>query len=129
MLPHLRISAAKPYKLSDGQGLFLTVQPNGSKLRKLNFRHLGKQKTLHLGIWPDVGLADARGRRDEARRLIAAGRDPAVEKKRAGVAAIAAAAILAIATICFRAWVIPSGQCPKTRSTRRCAVSATASRK
>jgi integrase len=96
MLSHLRISAAKPaakpFNLSDGQGLFLTVQPNGSKLWKLSFRHLDKQKTLHLGLWPDVGLADARDRRDEARRLIAAGLDPAVEKKRARVAAKVAAA-------------------------------------
>ena len=54
MLSHLRISAAKPaakpFNLSDGQGLFLTVQPNGSKLWKLSFRHLGKQKTLHLVV-------------------------------------------------------------------------------
>src|SRR3546814_3154893 len=58
MLSHLRITAAKPaakpFNLSDGQGLFLTVQPNGSKIWKLSFRHLGKQKTLHLGLWPDV---------------------------------------------------------------------------
>jgi hypothetical protein len=96
MLSHLRISAAKPaakpFNLSDGHGLFLTVQPNGTKLWKLSFRHLGKQKTLHLGLWPDVGLADARARRDEARRQVAAGVDPAVEKKRARVAAKVAAA-------------------------------------
>lgn len=96
MLSHLRITAAKPaakpFNLSDGQGLFLTVQPNGSKLWKLNFRHLGKQKTLHLGRWPDVGLADARERRDEARRQIAAGLDPVAERKRARIAATVAAA-------------------------------------
>lgn len=96
MLSHLRIGAAKPaakpFNLSDGQGLFLTVQPNGTKLWKLSFRHLGKQKTLHLGLWPEVGLADARDRRDEARRQVAAGLDPAVEKKRARVAAKVAAA-------------------------------------
>lgn len=96
MLSHLRISSAKPaaksFNLSDGQGLFLTVQPNGSKLWKLSFRHLGKQKTLHLGPWPDVSLADARDRRDEARRQIASGLDPAVEKKRARIAAKVAAA-------------------------------------
>lgn len=95
MLSHLKISAAKPaakaFNLSDGQGLFLTVQPNGSKLWKMSFRHLDRQKTLHFGLWPDVGLADARSRRDEARRLIAAGLDPSVEKKRARVAAKVAA--------------------------------------
>lgn len=96
MLSHLRITAAKPadkpFNLSDGQGLFLTVQPNGTKLWKLSFRHLGKQKTLHLGVWPAIGLADARERRDEARRLIASGLDPAVEKRRSRAAARAAAA-------------------------------------
>jgi integrase len=96
MLTHIKITTAKPaekaFNLADGHGLFLAVQPNGSKLWKLSFRHLGKQKTLHLGLWPDVGLADARDRRDEARRQIAAGLDPAVERKRARVAATVAAA-------------------------------------
>lgn len=96
MLTHIKITSAKPadraFNLSDGHGLFLTIQPNGSKLWKLSFRHLGKQKTLHLGLWPDVSLSDARDRRDEARRQIASGLDPAVEKKRARVAARVAAA-------------------------------------
>jgi len=77
MLTHIKITSTKPadkaFNLSDGHGLFLTIQPNGSKLWKLSFRHLSKQKTLHLGLWPDVGLADARGQRDAARRLIASG--------------------------------------------------------
>lgn len=96
MLTHIKITAAKPadkaFNLSDGHGLFLTIQPNGSKLWKLSFRYLGKQKTLHFGLWPEVGLADARSQRDEARRQIASGLDPAVEKKRARVAAKVAAA-------------------------------------
>jgi len=95
MLSHFKISSAKPaakaFNLSDGQGLFLTVQPNGSKLWKMSFRYLDKQKTLHFGLWPDVGLADARSRRDEARRMIAAGLDPSIAKKRARVAAKVAA--------------------------------------
>jgi len=70
MLTHIKITSTKPaekaFNLSDGRGLFLTIQPNGSKLWKLSFRYLGKQKTLHLGLWPDVGLADARGQRDTA---------------------------------------------------------------
>jgi len=96
MLTHIQIASAKPsakpFNLSDSQGLFLTVQPNGSKLWRLSYRHLGRQKTLHLGPWPEVGPSDARVRRDEARKQIAAGLDPAQEKKRARVTEMIAAA-------------------------------------
>lgn len=71
----------RDYKLSDGGGLYLLVRPTGAKLWRLNYRHLGKYRTLAFGAWPDVSLADARSRRDEARRLIAAGLDPSHEHK------------------------------------------------
>ena len=62
------VAGAKPtkkdYKLSDGAGLYLLVRPNGSKLWRFNYVHHGKHRTLALGAWPDVGLADARGKRD-----------------------------------------------------------------
>lgn len=67
------------------------IQPNGSKLWRFKYRFLDKQKTLHLGGWPHVSLADARVRRDEAKK-IADGIDPALEKKRARIAAKYAAA-------------------------------------
>ncbi|HEY9578544.1 MAG TPA: integrase arm-type DNA-binding domain-containing protein [Rhizorhapis sp.] len=96
MLTHIKITTAKPseklYKLHDTLGLYLAVKPNGSKLWRMNYRFLGKQKTLHLGKWPAVGLAAARAKRDEAREQIAAGMDPAIEKKRARIAARHAAA-------------------------------------
>ena len=76
---------AKPrerdYKLADGAGLYLLVKSNGRKLWRLNYAHLGKQRTLSFGAWPDVGLADARSQRDDARRMIATGLDPSHEKK------------------------------------------------
>jgi len=71
----------RPYKLFDGSGLHLYVKPNGSKLWRLTYSWVGKQKTLSLGQWPDLSLADAREKRDEARKLIVAGRDPSHEKK------------------------------------------------
>lgn len=49
----------------------------------MNCRYLDKQNTLHLGKWPEVGLAEARAKRDEPKQKVAAGFDPAVEKKRA----------------------------------------------
>ncbi|PZU07126.1 integrase arm-type DNA-binding domain-containing protein [Sphingomonas sp.] len=96
MLTYIQIASAKPsakpFNLADSQGLFLTVKPNGSKLWRLSYRYLGRQKTFHIGPWPDVSLAEARVRRDEARKQIVAGLDPALEKKRARVSAKIAAA-------------------------------------
>lgn len=86
-LTHMQIAKAKPrakpYKLSDSDALYLVVQPNGTKLWRMNYRFLEKQKTLHFGVWPDVGIADVRALRDEARRQIAAGLDPVVENRHA----------------------------------------------
>ena len=96
MLTYIQINAAKPrakaHSLADSQGLHIFIQPNGSKLWRFKYCFLDKQKTLHLGGWPQVSLADARVRRDEAKKQIAAGIDPALEKKRARIAAKYAAA-------------------------------------
>ena len=78
---------ATQYKMHDGGGLFLIVRPSGGKLWRLKYRHLGKEQQLSIGRYPDVGLKEARERRDQARKLIAAGENPAFEKKRAAVAA------------------------------------------
>lgn len=72
----------KPYKMGDSHGLFLLVQPTGGRLWRLKYRLDGKEKKLALGIYLEVGLAEARRRRMEARELLAAGRDPAREKQR-----------------------------------------------
>lgn len=84
--------AAKAYKLFDGGGLFLLVNPSGGKLWRLKYRHLGKEQALALGRYPDVGLKDARERREEARKMVAAGLNPSFEKKRAAIAASVGAA-------------------------------------
>lgn len=72
----------KPYKMGDSLGLFLLVQPSGGKLWRLKYRVDGREKKLGLGNYPETGLSDARRRRDEARRLLAEGKDPSLEKQR-----------------------------------------------
>ncbi|VFS51914.1 Putative prophage CPS-53 integrase [Budvicia aquatica] len=71
----------KPYKLSDGGGLYLLINTNGSKYWKLKYRISSKEKKLSFGVYPDVSLADARNKRDEARKIIATGEDPSEVKK------------------------------------------------
>jgi integrase len=71
----------KPVRLFDGGGLYLEVAPSGGKWWRLKYRIHGKEKRLSLGTYPEVGLRDARDRRDEARRLLAAGTDPSAVRK------------------------------------------------
>lgn len=68
--------AAKPVKLADGGGLFLLVQPNGSKLWRYKFRLAGREGLLSIGAYPDIGLARARELHQEARAQVAAGENP-----------------------------------------------------
>ena len=70
----------KPYKLSDEKGLYLLVNAVG-KYWRLDYRYDAKRKTLALGVFPDVGLARARDKRDDARKLIADGIDPSELRK------------------------------------------------
>lgn len=71
----------KPYKLADGGGMFLLVQPNGAKWWRLKYRNAGKEKLLSLGIYPETGLKEAREQREELRRLLASGIDPGENRK------------------------------------------------
>ncbi|GKJ62525.1 TPA: tyrosine-type recombinase/integrase [Klebsiella pneumoniae] len=84
-LTDIKVRTAKPtdkqYKLTDGNGMHLLVHPNGSKYWRLQYRFGGKQKMLALGVYPEVSLADARARRDEARKLLANSIDPGDKKK------------------------------------------------
>ena len=73
--------AAKPFKISDGGGLFLLVQPHGAMLWRLKYSFLGKERTLSFGAYPIVSLADAREKRDAAKKLLANGKDPSTEKR------------------------------------------------
>src|ERR1700676_4305013 len=71
----------KPYKISDGEGLFLVITPTGSKYWRLRYFFAGKEKLLALGVYPGVDLSDARERRAQARKVLAAGNDPGEVKK------------------------------------------------
>ena len=71
----------KPYKLSDGGGLFLLVEPHGVKKWRWKFRLANKENLFAIGMFPDVGLADARKARDAARDLVAKGINPAHQRK------------------------------------------------
>ncbi|EMR0738079.1 tyrosine-type recombinase/integrase [Citrobacter braakii] len=84
-LTAIEIKAAKPkekaYKLSDGGGMYLEVFPNGTKSWRLKYRIGGKEKRVVFGVFPTVTLAEARAKRDEAKRVLAAGGDPGQEKQ------------------------------------------------
>ena len=70
-----------PYKLTDGDGMFMLVHPNGSKYWRLKYRILGKEKLLALGKYPEITLIKAREERGKARKLIASGIDPSLKKQ------------------------------------------------
>lgn len=71
----------KPYKMADGGGLFLFVTPNGSKLWRVKYRYLGKEKLLALGAYPLLSLADARESRNNAKKALVADIDPMTLKR------------------------------------------------
>lgn len=74
-------ATSKPVKLSDGDGLHLLVKPNGSKLWRFRYHHNGTEKMIGLGKYPETSLKLARGKRDDARRALAAGSDPSAERR------------------------------------------------
>lgn len=84
-LNDLEIRNAKPSdrlrKISDGGGLQLWITPDGAKRWRLAYRFAGAQKNLAIGVYPGVGLKEARAKRDDAKRLLADGQDPSVAKK------------------------------------------------
>ena len=71
----------KAYKLTDGGGLYLLVSPGGGKWWRFDYRFQSKRKTLSMGVYPAISLKDARDRRDEAKKQLANGIDPAMVRK------------------------------------------------
>ncbi|MFG1433409.1 integrase arm-type DNA-binding domain-containing protein [Xanthobacter sp. V2C-8] len=82
----------KSYKLFDGGGLHLLVNPNGSRIWRLAYRFAGKPKQLSFGPYPTTSLSDARQKREEAKKLLLVGQDPSVARKLEKVTASVAAA-------------------------------------
>lgn len=72
---------AKPYKLADGGGLYLLINPDGAKYWRMDYRHGDARRTLAFGKYPEVSLADARDSRTAARKLLNAGIDPSQAKR------------------------------------------------
>lgn len=87
MLTNLALKALKPqpkpYKKSDGGGLFILVETNGSKLWRFTYRHKGKQKLLSGGRFPEVSIVEARAWREMMKHQLALGMDPSQERKKA----------------------------------------------
>jgi hypothetical protein len=86
--------ADKPAKLADGGGLYLLLKPDGARWWRWDYRRpvTGKRNTLSLGTYPDTGLADAREKREAARKLLAAGVDPGEHRKAEKAAGVSRAA-------------------------------------
>ncbi|WP_417426263.1 tyrosine-type recombinase/integrase [Hoeflea sp.] len=92
MLTDIRIKKEKPrdkpFKIADGQGLFLYVSPSGGKLWRFRYQFGGKEKLLSIGKYPDVTLLAARAARDEAKAALRDDRDPGVAKKLRKIAGV-----------------------------------------
>ena len=84
-LTDAKVRALKPrekaYRLGDAGGLYVEVATNGSRYWRMKYRVAGKEKRLAFGVYPDVSLADAREKRDAAKKILAAGGDPSETKK------------------------------------------------
>jgi integrase len=109
---------SKAQKLFDGRGLFLLVMPAGQRYWRLKFRYAGKEKLLALGVYPEVSLAAARKKRDDAREKLAAGINPGEAKKAQKRAVLIAAAnsfeLVAKGWMEERKTVVEIGQYEKT---------------
>jgi len=98
----------KPYKLADGDGLYILITPTGSRLWRMKYRFGGTEKLLSLGKYPEVSLKEARERRGEARKMLTNGKDPGEVKKeqKAAIKAISANSFEAVAREWHGTWKI-----------------------
>jgi integrase len=96
MLTAKEVQNAKPapklYRMFDAGGLYLEVNPAGGRYWRYKYKFMGKERRLAFGVFPEVGLAEAREKRDQARKMLVGGVDPAEQKKSAKLAAMVNAA-------------------------------------
>ena len=90
MLTDTKLRNAKatqnPYRLTDGHGLYVLINPKGAKLWRWKYRYQGKEKLMSFGSYPEISLADARAAHAGGRKTLASGRDPMAERKAQKVA-------------------------------------------
>jgi integrase len=98
----------RPYKVADGNGLYVLVAPSGLRAWRWKFRFAGREKVLPLGSYPEVSLAQARSARDEARKKVLAGTDPAEERRDRKLALLAAQenSFEAVARAWHKVWAV-----------------------
>jgi integrase len=124
MLTDTKVRALKPkpapYKVSDSGGLYLQIQPNGSRLWRQAYRFNGKQRTAAFGAYPHVSLSDARARRDATRLQLRAGEDPAAVVKAKKM--VAATTFRAVAEEWKNVKLLAEGKAPSTLSLNRWAI-------
>lgn len=105
------VRLAKPrdraYRLPDGRGLCLLIQPSGSKWWRLRYRFQGVEKMLSLGTYPDVPLSEARDRRETARKTLATGTDPSIVLPHVILLPIASLTMLPGRPVIFRSGCTP----------------------
>ena len=96
----------KPYRIFDGEGLYLEVSPAGGKLWRMKYRFGGKEKRLSFGTYPVITLKEARTKREEAKRLLYEGKDPGALKKakKAAIEAASANTFESVAREWFDTW-------------------------
>ncbi|WP_195164512.1 Arm DNA-binding domain-containing protein [Mesorhizobium sp. NBSH29] len=109
----------RPYRKTDGGGLYVIIRPNGAKWWRFDYTVSGTRKTMSLGTYPNVSLADARSRRDELKKHVAAKIDPiTVERERKTQESPQSVTRLVVSqmTMCstFAIWVAPTLRYGKT---------------
>ena len=111
--------ATKPLKVSDGGGLFLLVQPTGSKLWRMAYRFDRKQRTAAFGTYPTISLAEARSKREEVKKILREGKDPAGTGRAQKAAKAAAMTFREVAEDWYATKMIAEGKATTTlRRTR-----------
>lgn len=92
------------YRLTDGHGLYVLINPGGSKLWRWKYKFAGKEKLMSFGAYPAVPIVDARAAHAEGRKLLAAGKDPMAEKKAKTVTSGVVNPFKAVAARWFEQW-------------------------